>query len=129
MNQLEQQDMMLRFSRVRYKHGANSYEYADCAGIGQLIYRDFAGFYLPDDRTAWATYFDVLAWPCELKVFDALLMQHGNTLNLIDHMAIHIGGNWIVSLGERSIGLMCERLNRYESKILKVARYKNDNRT
>lgn len=125
MDQKSQQDLMLRFSRCAYVHGESSYEKADCAGAARVILRDFGGFDLPDNRLDWAMHFEILPWPSELRDFDVLLLQHSNQLGLVDHMAVHIGNGWIAQLGKDVLGLMCERLNRYQSKILHVARFKH----
>lgn len=125
MNQLDQQAMMLRFSRCEYADGEATYEKCDCIGAVRLILRDYGeGIELPDEVTAWTTHFELIEWPTELKDLDVLLLQCKNSFGLADHMAVHIGGGYIVHIGKHMNGIVCERVNRYESKILQVARYK-----
>lgn len=124
MTPQKQTELMLRFCRTQYERGHNTYERADCAGAAQLILRDFAGISLPDDRLTWVGHFDLLSWPCELQEWDVLLMQHSNTIQLVDHVAVHIGNGQVCQLGRDTGGLICEHINRYVSKILYVGRYK-----
>jgi hypothetical protein len=125
MNANLQSEIMLRFAHTSYERGCNTYDKADCAGAVQLMLRDFADIDLPDDRLTWVGYFDLLDWPCDLKPWDVLLLAHSNTLQLVDHVALHLEDDWICQLGKDTGGMICERLNRYSSKILYVGRYKH----
>ena len=125
MNQSDQQEIMLRFSRCQYADREASYERCDCVGAVRLVLRDYGGVVeLPDDVTEWADRFEMLSWPTELQDLDVLLLQLKNSFGLADHMAVHIGNRYIVHIGKNMSGVMCERVNRYESKIVNVARYR-----
>lgn len=124
MIQEKQQDLMLRFSRCVFKDDAESYAEADCWGATRIILRDFGGLILPSDRHAWRECFEFVAWPTELRDFDVVLMAYANRHDLIDHMATHIGDGWLAHIGRFTGGMVCDRLNKYESRIVNVARYR-----
>lgn len=124
MNPEKQAELMIRFSGCVYKDDANSYKESDCAGAAQLILRDYANITLPDDRTEWRTYFDFLEWPVELKEFDVLMLCCHNEFEVVDHVAVHIGNNYVVHFGRYTTGAMCHRMDRFQSRIINVARYK-----
>ena len=124
MNQMQQQELMLRFSHCKFKHNGNTYAEADCAGAAQIILRDFAGVLLPDDRTTWSELFDFLPWPLPLQDFDVLMLRYHNQFDFVDHIGVHIGNDYIVHFGKHTAGMICNRIDRFEGKIINVARYK-----
>ena len=114
---------MLRFSRCKFTDDASDYENCDCTGAVRVILRDYGGgIELPADVQDWKRVFEMLPWPVELKDLDVVLMAYDNKLGLVDHMAVHVGNNYIVHLGKHTGGLRCERVNRYQTRILHVAR-------
>lgn len=124
MNQQLQADMMVKFSRCKFRLHGVSYEEADCAGAVTLIYRDYRGIALPQDHYEWSDCFHYMPWPVELEEWDVLMMANANPIGLVDHVGVYIGSGLMVHFGRESDGMYCQRVEKFHSRIVSVARYK-----
>jgi hypothetical protein len=124
MTSQQQQELMIRFARCKFKFGAASYEEADCAGAAQLVYRDYAGIDVTDDRLAWRDIFDLLHWPVELQEWDILLLNSiTGGFEVADHCGVYIGDGNVVHFGRTTNGMLCQRIERFIPRIASILRY------
>ena len=128
MNLADQKELMLRFSGCQFTFRHSQYDKADCVGVVRKVMADFAHVELPwppTDENDWKDYLDILPWPVdELQEFDILFIAANNRHRLVDHVACHIGNDYIVHFPMQSFGVICERHHRIAHKILYIGRYK-----
>jgi cell wall-associated NlpC family hydrolase len=111
---------------IPYKRGGGAVDGGiDCYGLVKIIICRVFDIELPDDVIGWRKFATVmppeLAFP--IRKWDVLCFEgEGAPLGTIGHVGVAISSADFIHAGEQYGGVVCDSINRWQDRLLHVAR-------